>query len=325
MQYIARGAMDYKRYDTTLEDLKARLDIDGVATIPSVLSADECAALREKVWDGIAHVTKGRFNINDESTWSAYYDLLPIHSMLLQRNVGHMQPVWDIRQHDNVRNVFSKIWNMDDLLVSFDGISIHLPSEKTKRGWYRNNNWLHTDQSSKKQGMHCVQGLINLYPVNKHDATLSVMEGSHKFHEPMFKEFKKEVADDWYKITEEEYTFLENKGCRQTCLEGDEGSMFLWDSRTFHQGIEAQKEREHPNFRMVVYVCMTPRSKCTAANLNKRVKAFESLRMTTHWPHLPKLFPTKPRLYPGMILPDCAQPEAPVLTPAGHRLVGYDE
>jgi hypothetical protein len=99
--------------------------------------------------------------------------------------------------------------------------------------------------------------------------------------------------------------------------------MFLWDSRTFHQGIEAQKIRNNSNFRMVVYVCMTPKKLCTKINLKKRIKAFEDLRMTTHWPHLPKLFPTKPRLYSGQILPEVDIIDSPILNEFGKKLVGY--
>ena len=44
-------------------------------------------------------------------------------------------------------NVFKNIYDTDDLLVSFDGASFSPPHEITKRGYYKNNNWLHVDQS----------------------------------------------------------------------------------------------------------------------------------------------------------------------------------
>jgi hypothetical protein len=57
--------------------------------------------------------------------------------MLLQHfSLGHMKPVWDIRQHNKVCETFEKIWDIpkNDLLVSFDGLSVHLPPEKTNKG-----------------------------------------------------------------------------------------------------------------------------------------------------------------------------------------------
>ena len=48
--------------------------------------------------------------------------------MLVQHfQVGHMQQIWDVRQHKNVQKVFQDIWGTEDLAVSFDGCSFGLP------------------------------------------------------------------------------------------------------------------------------------------------------------------------------------------------------
>lgn len=315
--------MEYKHYDTDTDNASTFLQTYGVASIPNVLTVTECVELRDKVWKEVSHITQNRFDINNKTTWKHFYDFFPLHSMLCQHwGLGHMQPIWDIRQHPNVRNIFEKVWETPDLLVSFDGLSIHLPPEDTKRGWYRKNIWMHTDQSSAKKGLHCIQGLINLYPVNEGDATLSILENSHLHHEEFFAQSGKSSSIDWYKLQEDELNFFETKGCQQVCLQGNEGSMFLWDSRTFHQGIEAQKTRKESNFRMAVYICMTPKKQCSAAGIKKRIAAFENMRMTTHWPHIPKLFPVSPRTY-GKCVPQFNQVNAPVLSDAGRKLVGY--
>lgn len=299
------------------------LENNGVAVVEGVISEEKCISLRNSIWQEFSHITKGRFKIEDKNTWASFYDMFPLHSMLLQHwGVGHMQPVWDIRQMDSVRNIFQEIWKTDDLLVSFDGISIHLPPEVTGRGWFRNNIWMHTDQSPTKKGLHCIQGLINLYPVNEGDATLCVIEGSNKYHEEFFETNKITEKKDWYKLKDNEADFFTDKGCVQKSVTGGIGSMMLWDSRTFHQGIEAQKKREKENFRMVVYVCMTPKNKCTKAGIKKKIKAFEQLRMTTHWASDPRLFPLIPRTY-GKALPDCNMVDPPILTEIGKKLVGY--
>lgn len=314
--------MEYKDYLVS-STLKDQLEKDGIAVVPSVISEEECIVLRNKVWQEISHITKDRFQIEDKNTWKSFYDMFPLHSMLLQHwGVGHMQPVWDIRQHQNVIKIFEELWSTDDLLVSFDGISIHLPPEVTRRGWHRNNIWMHTDQSSTKKGLHCIQGQVNLYPVNEGDATLAVLEGSHKYHEDFFKDNEIIEKNDWYKLKDNELEYFTEKGCQTKCIKADIGSITLWDSRTFHQGIEPQKTRENANFRMTVYVCMTPRNKCSKANLKKKIKAFEELRMTTHWPSNPKLFPLKPRTY-GKILPEFNIINPPVLTEIGRKLIGY--
>lgn len=66
-----------------------------------------------------------------------------------------------------------------------------------------------------------------------------------------------------------------------------------------------------------------PRSLCTKANLAKKVKAFEELRTTNHYPHKPKFFAKTPRTYGGPPVPDVTPIEPPVLTELGRRLAGY--
>lgn len=184
-------------------------------------------------------------------------------------SIAHIQPVWDIRQDRRIARIFSKIWNVGetDLLTSFDGISCYLPPEQTNRGWYIGNDWMRTDQSPQKVGLHCIQGMLNLYPVERGDATLTVMEGSHLYHDLFFDDIKYNQPNDWYRLKDGEKKYFENIGCAQYCVEAPVGSLILWDSRTFHQGIEAQKGRHRANHRMVVYCCMMPKNRYNAKDL----------------------------------------------------------
>jgi hypothetical protein len=47
--------------------------------------------------------------------------------------------------------------------------------------------------------------------------------------------------------------YLLEKGCEPKAIKATAGSLILWDSRTFHQGKEPNKNREIENFRMVCY------------------------------------------------------------------------
>ena len=298
-----------------------------MAVIPNVLTEAECVNLRNQIWSELKHVTQNRFDINNQNTWKEFYKFYPLHSMLLQHfSLGHIQPVWDIRQHNKVCETFEKIWDTprNDLLVSFDGLSIHLPPEKTKRGWYLNNNWYHTDQSFKKVGKHCIQGFVNLYPVNEKDASLSILEGSHRYHQDFNTQFVLECTDDWYKLkNDDELNFYQNRGCNKYAVKAGTGTLVLWDSRTIHQGKEPEKTRANENFRIVVYVCMMPRNLSNGKALDKKQKAFNELRVTNHWANNPKLFQKSPRTYGGE-LPEFNQIHQPQLTDIGRRLAGFD-
>lgn len=61
---------------------------------------------------------------------------------------------------------------------------------------------------------------------------------------------------------------------------------------------------------------------CSDANIRKRIKAFEELRMTSHWPCNPKLFAKHPRTYGAELLETTDIPK-PEITELGMRLIGY--
>ena len=316
-----------EKYHTTPEGIKETVEKYGVAIVPSVLVEGEISLMRDGMWDYLEHVTQNfekPISRNDSKTWIEYLKLYPKHSMLLQQyGVGQSQFVWDVRQNEKVVDIFSKIWERpkEELLVSFDGASFHFPPEETNRGWYR-NTWYHTDQSYLRPHFECIQSWVTAYDVDPGDATLAFMESSNLYHEEFTQKFEIKDKSDWYKHTREEQKFYEDKGCEEKKVTCKAGSMVFWDSRTIHCGTEAVKERCEKKLRNVVYICMTPRERATEANLKKKRKAFEELRMTTHTPHKPKLFPVNPRTYGGP-LPNVTQVPKPNLTCLGKRLAGY--
>jgi hypothetical protein len=313
--------MKYKTYNTNLNNLNNYLNINGVAVIPNILTECECINYRNDIWNEIKYVTQDRFNINNIETWNEFYNFNPLYSMLLHHfSLGHMQAIWNIRQHHKVYQVFEKIWdvNVNELLTSFDGLSIHLPPEITNKG-YHITNWFHTDQSSKKKGKHCIQGLINLYPVNKGDATLSILEKSHNLHQSFFIDNQINNFSDWYQLKENDYNYF--KSCETVAIKADIGSMILWDSRTFHQGILSEINRQTENFRMAIYITMMPRSTITdPKTLIKKQKAFKNLRITSHWANSVFLFPKKSKL----CLYEFNLIHQPILNDIGLKLAGFD-
>ena len=126
------------KYFTTLENLKQTLDTYGVAIIPAVLNNEECDNMVSGIWDFFEHITQKwptPINRANEKTWTEFYKLYPIHSMLVQYwNVGHAQVSWDIRQNPKVVEVFAKLYNcsIEEMLVSFDGLSFNLPPRSNK-------------------------------------------------------------------------------------------------------------------------------------------------------------------------------------------------
>tara|TARA_B100000795_G_C22795219_1_gene439005 strand:+ start:1844 stop:2833 length:990 start_codon:yes stop_codon:yes gene_type:complete len=323
-----------EKYTCTKENLKKTLEKFGVAIIPSVLTDEECEEMVSGMWDFFEHITqnwagkktdKKPINRNDKSTWSNFYKLYPMHSMLIQHwGAGHAQVSWDLRQKEKIAEIFSYFWECDkeELLVSFDGLSFNFPPEVINRGYFRGNTWYHADQSFTRTKFECVQSWVTGLDVEEGDATLTVYEGSHKFQEEFAEKFGVTDKSDWYKLNEYEEVFYITKGCKRVNIMCPKGSLVFWDSRTIHCGTEARKNRENKKFRAVVYLCYQPREKITPALLRKKIKAFETLRTTNHWSTKPKLFAKNPRTY-GNPLPEITAIVPPVLTELGQKLAGY--
>eukprot|EP01038_Epipyxis_sp_PR26KG_P011783 gene11783-15766_t len=325
---------EFEKYAATPATCKETLDKYGVCIIPSVLSPEECQQMVDGMWTYLERTTSG-FDLpiqrNKPKTYREFSKLLPLHSMLVQHwGIGHAQYIWDLRENPKVLNIFSEVWDTpaEELLVSFDGASIHLPSEITNLGWYRNHSWLHSDQSYCRNDFECIQSWVTAFDVNEGDATLTILESSHLYHKEFAQTFNVSSKADWYKLgsldNNVEVEFYKSKGCEEKHIKCPAGSLVLWDSRTIHCGREPMKGRSQPNIRCVVYLCYTPRALVVSQkDLEKKRKAFEEMRMTSHWPHRVKLFPKTPRTY-GNTLPNVVLPPPPTITSIGRRLAGFD-
>ncbi len=318
----------FTKYSCDLSTVKDTLNKYGVAIIPKILNEEEIINFQNGIWQYLDHITQKfdkPINKDDTKTWRSFRELFPTHSMLIQHwGIGHSQFNWDIRQNPKVVNVFAKLWdvNNEDLVTSFDGASIHFPSEVTNLGWYKGNDWFHTDQSYTRNNFECIQSWVTAYDVNQGDATLAFLEKSHKYHKDFANHFKKTDKADWYKLTKEEVKYYTDKKCNIKYIKCPAGSIVLWDSRTIHCGRECMKERSQPNFRGVSYVCMKPRNLSSEKMLEKKRKAFNELRSTTHWPNKVKLFGKFPRTY-GKDLPNINPINKPKLTELGLKLAGF--
>ena len=319
---------EFDRYICTKESLQHTIELYGVAIIPGVLDDNECEAMVSGIWGFFENITKDwaiPLNRSNKDTWREFYKLYPMHSMLIQHwGVGHMQAAWNVRQNIKIVEIFAYFWGctVNDLLVSFDGMSFNLPPEITKRGWNKGNTWYHTDQSFTTNEFKCIQSFITGLDINEHDATLSFLEGSNKYHHEFKDTYNVTDKANWYKLNTEQQAFYHTKGCMIKNIKCPKGSLVFWDSRTIHCGIEASRQRSIANIRAVIYLCYMPRNICDATNIKKKQKAFSELRATTHYPCKIKLFPKLPRTYGGTI-PTITQVEKPILNELGIKLAGF--
>ena len=83
--------MEYKKYETTIDNVNNYLDKNGIAVLPNILTEEECIYFRNQIWDEINYVSQNRFDINKSETWDEFYNFNPLHSMLLHHySLGHI-------------------------------------------------------------------------------------------------------------------------------------------------------------------------------------------------------------------------------------------
>lgn len=284
-----------EKYVCDKESLHETLQIYGVAVLRQVLSETKIKNAIDGMWKYLEQATIN-FEVpilrDDKKTWKSVKRLLPTRGMIMQNYIGHSNFLWLLRQDENIIEVFSHFWGVphEDLICSFDGAGILLPTGEKKRNM---PDWKHLDQNpgTGRNGLECIQSWVTLFDVEEGDATLGIFEGGNKYHKEFGKKFKPKDKKDWFQFKPEHYDFFEGKKCKNIRIEGlKAGDMVLWDSRTPHSGLKPTADQKKENIRCVAYICMTPREFTTNANLKKKQKAFEEKRMTSHWPHKVMLF-----------------------------------
>ncbi|KAI8310466.1 hypothetical protein K4K61_000541 [Colletotrichum sp. SAR11_59] len=223
-------------------------------------------------------------DLDDPSTWLA--ENMPVQSKLNTFDnycVVHEKFMWDARMEPGVVDAFSKVWNTNELLVSFDSLNITLPGRKDKSP---RAPWPHVDQSPFKRGLHCIQGIINLSHVGDEDGSLMVLPGSNAYNA----EFFDSQADrsswpeiDWRRFSEEEMKWFEGKGLKACKVKAEPGDLILWDSRTVHWGAEPTGNSK--TIRTVIYASYSPAKLAKREALEEKARVFNVYGATTHWAH----------------------------------------
>ena len=297
------------QHDIILKLLQEKSSMKQDVYLKTQAAFDEIRKLLKKQSDSISNAVNAidkriRVEFKDVGLQSMYIKVAgDVLDFQMHTNVFNFESAHPLHKHSYIRQnpkiveIFAKIWKCEkeDLLVSYDAVSYHMPPETTNLGWYRGNDWFHCDQSYLDSKFKCVQGWVTGYDVNEGDASLSILEESNDYHKEFQEKFGIEEKDDWYKLNENETEFyIKEKKCLPKRIKCPKGSLVLWDSRTIHCGSEALKTREKPNFRNVAYVCYEPRKNSTEKMLEKKRDAFNNKRMTSHWPCKVKLFPKMP-------------------------------
>jgi len=265
------------------------LEKEGFVVFAGALTENEADRAMTLLWDYLEGLGTG-VDRNQIETWDDDRWPTTVHGAILPSyGIGHTAAQWYIRDIPSVKEAFAQVWDTDDLLVSFDGVTIwrpwtYNPAWRTNEG----NSWLHIDQHPiGRPGKHCVQGLVNLLPTSESTGGNVVVPGSHKRFETIPHDYAERLARihpsiDHFRFPNDDPGL---KGSKPIMAELSAGDLLLWDSRTIHCSAPGNKEPESKVqlLRAASLVCMMPRSKSNAEVIAKRKTAVETLTSTTNW------------------------------------------
>ncbi|KAI1852052.1 hypothetical protein JX266_002905 [Neoarthrinium moseri] len=204
--------------------------------------------------------------------------------MILGYGVTHESFTWDIRQEPGVVEAFERVYDTQDLIVSFDAVNVAFPNRTDIKP---NKPWPHQDQDPTKPGFRCLQGLVNVFPNGDKDGGLIVCKGGHMLSEEFHKGFANEPnripawTPEWYGFTDEGMAWLKEKGCEWVKINAEPGDLLLWDSRTPHYNLSPTGTSP----RFATYTCYMPAADASQSDLVRKKGAFDNLMGTTHWPN----------------------------------------
>jgi hypothetical protein len=213
--------------------------------------------------------------------------------------IGQARFMWEARLNLNINRLFSLLWGCEqsELITSFDGACYCHRAFAPATGNFK--LWPHCDQQpSKHTQLQCYQGSLSLTANhNKHDGGFVVWPKSHM----QYIENNIDVKSDkrFFQVHTPTGKITAN-GARRVIA--PPGTFIVWDSRTFHCN-SPPLDKSRSSDRVVLYICMVPRSMATKETLDLRYRMYTNGSTTSHQPHDPHVNPDVVRYSTSLIDP----------------------
>jgi hypothetical protein len=256
---------------------------EGYLMVPGVVPDDLCDAVIEAILE------YSSIDMDDESTW-CYRDvdghgIIPLH---------HDQALWDLRQCPALHQVFSDLYETDDLWVSNDRVSCKSPTAEQSKDWHRER--IHWDCDPWTYDQLGMQGLVYLTDTDKDQGAFSCVPSIFKNLKRYLVEHEADGQWRYPNVGDEDLVRVA----------GLKGSLVIFDRLMPHTS-DLNHSDQH---RFVQYVTMAP--------------AVEKLRKQVVREWREKLLPDwalSQAISGGKVKEEGPPPE---LTDLGRKLVGLD-
>ena len=187
---------------------------------------------------------------------------------------------WFVRQHQNVRRVFSHIFQSDELCVGLDNpfFSNNTVPPEAELSRLSCQYSPHCDQSSHVEpsgSWPSFQGLLYLWGSDERSSTTVVWPGSHRSVFPDIMRERKYYSHFCNLPMKWMPDFAKYAGR----VSVPAGAMLVWNSRLIHQGWTVGK-------RLAMPVCFEPVERRTAEVLASKLQLIQEGMGSTHWASL---------------------------------------
>ena len=163
---------------------------EGYLVIPQVLTAEQCAATRDFIWQQLGA------NEQDPTTWYQPHEFMQKIMLQLFRH-----PQLDAnRQVPKIRQVFERLWQRTDLVMTTDRVSFNPPETPT---WHFPGPDMHWDMPLQLPVKFATQGLIYLTDTGEEQGAFCCVPGFHlKIEEWLLEQNKPDIElqqQDWHR------------------------------------------------------------------------------------------------------------------------------
>ncbi|MCU7961820.1 phytanoyl-CoA dioxygenase family protein [Shewanella sp. SW32] len=163
---------------------------EGYLVIPQVLTAEQCAATRDFIWQQLGA------NEQDPTTWYQPHEFMQKIMLQLFRH-----PQLDAnRQVPKIRQVFEQLWQRTDLVMTTDRVSFNPPETPT---WHFPGPDMHWDMPLQLPVKFATQGLIYLTDTGEEQGAFCCVPGFHlKIEEWLLEQSKPDIElqqQDWHR------------------------------------------------------------------------------------------------------------------------------
>ena len=265
-------------------------DENGYIVVPKAVPQD--------LLDAVVHATWAFLDMDPEKpeTW---YSLPPWHSQAGMVELYHHQALWDTRQHPRIHQIYSELFNREDLWVKLDRVNMN-PPVKTEHDY---EGFIHWDFDPTTWPIELrVQGVLCLTKTTADQGGFQCVPGSHRIVDEILS-WQQPDAD------------LRNPDIRDleiVPIEGEAGDLVIWHTALLHGNGPNRTDRP----RLAQYIAMLP-----ADSAKKEIRKDQIRRWRKRLPMgllLPRAFPSDPRKL------DENAGDPAHLTALGRKLVGLD-